>query len=57
MKGSASAKNLVQSKISKKLQNEENSCLNRTLCWGNKKNVCEEEGGADGPAGDPWSSS
>ena len=53
LKGSASTKNLVSSMLSKKLQNEEDEIGNRILCWANKKNMCEEEEGADGPNGDP----
>lgn len=53
LKGSASTKNLVSSMLSKKLQNEEDEIGNRILSWANKKNMCEEEEGADGPNGDP----
>jgi hypothetical protein len=34
------------------LQNQEEEIGNRIFCWANKKNVCEEEEGADGPNGD-----
>lgn len=40
--------------MSKKIQNNEDVESKKILCWVNKKNVKEEEEGADGPAGDSW---
>jgi hypothetical protein len=53
LNGSASTKNIVSSMISKKLQNHDDEIGNRTLSWNEKKNICNEEEGADGPNGDP----
>ena len=55
LKGSASAKNIVSSMLSKKLQNQDDEIGNKTLSWSEKKNLCNEEEGADGPNGDPVS--
>ena len=53
LKGSASTKNIVSSMISKKLQNQDDEIGNKMLTWSEKKVICNEEEGADGPNGDP----